>query len=29
MKIPKNTSGVSGGGNAAAETNLLDRYEKT
>jgi hypothetical protein len=26
---PKNASGVSGGGNAAAETNLLDRCENT
>jgi hypothetical protein len=25
---PNNTSGASGGGNAAAETNSLDRYEK-
>jgi hypothetical protein len=25
-KIPKNVSGLSGGGNAAAETNLLVRY---
>jgi hypothetical protein len=28
-KIPKTPSGMTGGGNAAAENNLFDHYEKS